>query len=216
MLNSLYYNYRSDQYNKERSYYEPGYEKIMELVGKNEAELKFRQDNLNTIITNNIQLADIKKVLDFGGGDGSYIPESLRKKHVTIVDVSNEELVDKSYKTIKKLDDNDIFDYVQICHVLEHVMDPYLLVNELLSHLKTGGYLYIEVPQDRSNEYLEGILHNSSFHPHFIQEHINLYSETAVAALGKALSIEQIYISKKIGHLGWMDMEIISALFKKN
>lgn len=215
MLNKLYYNYRSEHYNKERSYYEPGYAKIMNLVGKNDLEVKFRKDNLNEIVESNIEIADVYEVLDFGGGNGTYIPDGFKKKSVTILDISNEELIDKSFKIIERLDDNDIFDYVQICHVLEHVTDPHMLVSNVLKHLKIGGYLYIEVPQDRSKEYIDGILNNSAFYPHFIHEHINLYSETAIAALGKALNMEIIYLRKRTGQLGWTDLEIISALFKK-
>jgi SAM-dependent methyltransferase len=42
------------------------------------------------------------------------------------------------------------FDGVVLSHVIEHVVRPLRLVDESLRVLKTGGWLYVECPSDRS------------------------------------------------------------------
>ena len=48
-LSSLYHDYRTKSYNKERVFYEPWYNKIKNFVGKSSIEIENRQKNLDYI-----------------------------------------------------------------------------------------------------------------------------------------------------------------------
>lgn len=48
---------------------------------------------------------------------------------------------------------DDFFDYVACNHVIEHVLDPKLYMNEMFRILKSGGVLYLGTPNRKSNAY---------------------------------------------------------------
>jgi SAM-dependent methyltransferase len=216
LLNNLYVDYRSDSYNADRSFFEPSYKDIMNFVGKNDLEVKSRLLNVEDIISGHIDLLAVNDVLDYGGGDGRFIPDILAKKNVTILDPSNERCVNERFVRCAELVAGIKFDYIQVCHVLEHVSEPNAKTLEILELLNLGGYLYVEVPQDKTDEELKLFLVNSLEVSHTIHEHINLYSEKSIEALGRSLNLEVVYLRKKTLDVGWTKAEILSALFRKN
>jgi len=162
-----------------------------------------------------VDINNIKNLLDWGGGEGRFIPTCLLDKEITILDVSNEPLVNAKYLRIAKPPELTEFDYIQICHVLEHVSEPKIFLERIIQYSSYGGYVYVEVPQDRSNNDIEMFKKQPTKMKHFIHEHLNLYSEEAIVALGKALGLEVVCVNSKWIDLGWHNSKIVSGLFKK-
>jgi len=147
-LVGLYRDYRSDSYNIDRCAVEPSYQAIMHLVGKCQEEIDSRMNNLVNIIDSHVNCKGIQTVLDWGGGEGRFVPTSLRSKGVTVLDYSTVELADPKFLRLDKLDSDQKYHYIQICHLLEHVFEPRSLMIEVISHLNRGGCVYDESPQD--------------------------------------------------------------------
>ena len=91
----------------------------MNLVGKSEDEIRNRLDNVGSLIRKYTKLESIETVLDWGGGEGKFIPRELRNKKVFILDVSNEKLAELPFTRIEQPTVNQKFDFIQVCHVLE-------------------------------------------------------------------------------------------------
>ena len=117
----------------------------------NEGILKF-------IPFNNTQ--DTISVLDVGCGSGA-LSEAIKKKGYVVWGIEeNEDAAKKTaqrinkiihadltnYEFIKKEIDNNLFDYLIFSDVLEHLYDPFSIVQEYLKLLKMGGYILISVP----------------------------------------------------------------------
>ena len=84
--------------------------------------------------------ADNKKILNVGGGPKR---ESSQEITLNIRAFHNVDLVADAHEI--PFTDNS-FDAVFSLAVLEHVLDPYKVVAEMLRVLKPGGILYSEVP----------------------------------------------------------------------
>jgi hypothetical protein len=214
LLNGIYHDYRSDTYNSDRSMYEPEYEKIQHIVGKNEAEMKNRLENVEEILKKHINFSEIKNVLDWGGGEGRFIPQCFIGKEIVILDVSDEPLINKNYKRISEPINSIKYDYIQVCHVLEHISEPLQLLKNIVNHSSNYGYVYIELPQDRSDHDIKLFQKDPINMEHIIHEHLNLYSVNAIEALGKAVGLEVICVEKNLVNLGWHKVNIISGLFR--
>lgn len=125
------------------------------------------KDNLNSIFAKlriykakrylirncNEYLKSNMKVLDFGSGDG-YLSYTLKKinKDLT-VHATDYFLIDNDfYKNIIFFNIDDIFsnnrkyNLIILRHVLEHIEDPFKIVNLLLEKLEPGGCILVEVP----------------------------------------------------------------------
>ena len=213
MLNKIYHDYRSDSYNRDRCMCEPKYKKIQDLVGKDAAEVKQRLENVDEILKKHAKINKIQNVLDWGGGEGRFVPSCLSDKEVVILDVSNEPLLKTKYSRVSEPPESIRFDFIQVCHVLEHVSEPMEFLKNIMRHLSDGGLLYIEVPQDRPDDDIERFKRNGTKMRHLIHEHLNLYSENAVLALGKTLGLEVIHVQKTWINSGWHKGQIISGLF---
>lgn len=215
-LIGLYRDYRSDSYNRDRCSVEPTYEAIMHLVGKCQEEIDSRMAHLDGIIDSLLDCGSIQTVLDWGGGEGRFVPTSLRAKTVTVLDYSTEELSDSAFLRVDHLNSDQKFDYIQICHVLEHVSEPRTLMLEVVSHLNAKGYVYVELPQDRSSEDLQRFVSCPFDMYHGIHEHLNLYSQAALEKLGLSLGLKCVHLGSYQLDFGWINGSIISGLFVKD
>lgn len=212
MLCGLYRDYRHDTYNNDRCSYEPDYLKIQHLVGKNDLEIEGRLNNVDAFLKTHIDLSKINNVLDWGGGEGRFIPSDLIKKQIDILDVSNEPLINTRYRRVSE--PKEKYDYIQLCHVLEHVSEPLSLIRHISSFSGKRGIIYIEVPQDRSDGEIDEFKKGTEKLTHIIHEHINLYSKSSIRALGKTAGLKEISIKDSIINTGWCRAPIISGLFQ--
>lgn len=101
------------------------------------------------------QLKGTEKIIDIGCGHGSVSHELIRKGFevygLEINDEALENLKSKGFKIIKKditqpLEINDKFDLVLLLDVLEHLFDPFALLEEAKKITSEGGYIIISVP----------------------------------------------------------------------
>jgi len=215
MLHGLYADYRSDAYNRERISFEPLYNDIKDMVGKSEAEINNRLENVSKLLKRYVDVSSINTVLDWGGGEGKFIPKELVHKKVYVVDVSNEPLVDQSYIRIDQDTIIENADYLQICHVLEHVGSPRDFLIHALQHLNKNGYLYIEVPQDRPNEDIHDLVMAKTNALHWIHEHINVFTIDSIRCLADSVGLKTITVESHPIDVGWMEINVISGLFRK-
>lgn len=108
------------------------------------------------------------KILDIGCGNNSaaktklWFPKCIyhgldKVKDYNNLD-SNFELMEKFYEvdlTICQLDEipNEFFDVIMMTHVIEHLSNGDVVLVNLLSKLKEGGYFYIEYPSFKSTKF---------------------------------------------------------------
>lgn len=130
--------YKKDNYHN-KFYYKKNYEK------KNNVEEIFG-------ISKNV-----KKICDFGCGDGEFLnslPNSLEKFGVEFskelvqeLEFNNEDI--KFFDTIsffKNKNINSFFDIIYVRDVLEHLTNPYQIMENLIKYLSKDGLLIIEGP----------------------------------------------------------------------
>jgi hypothetical protein len=107
------------------------------------------------------------------------------------------------------------YSYIQLAHIPEHVANPLELVKKVCGWLQPRGSLYIEVPQDASDEKLRQLVSGTYRGALTIHEHINLYSARSVAKLLESAGLETVSVETAFVDLGWMQTTIIRALGRK-
>jgi SAM-dependent methyltransferase len=212
-LLNLYRDYRSDAYNAERALHEPAYRRIQGLVGNSQTALEGRLANVGNLLRAHLDLAAVHSVLDWGGGEGKFVPRELRDKKVVILDVSSEALAHPGYTRIDEPPSGIQFEFVQVCHVLEHVVSPRSFLEKVLPHVKPGGYLYLEVPQDRSEQDVQGLAAGRPELRHLIHEHLNLFTPRSLRALAGSLGLRELVIQATTIDMEWIQPTVVSGLF---
>jgi len=208
-LGRLYADYRSPSYNEERIRYEPTYAAIATEVGAGEQEIRNRVGGLTAWLAGKIEREDGFSMLDFGGSDGRFLPQIEGRKFV--FEISNIEPRDGIVKIVNETDLGR-YSYVQIAHVLEHAPEPLRLIQRVSRYVEPGGYLYIEVPQERSDAQLAQLQRTGNGCLLTIHEHINLYSRKAVDGLLRAAGLEPAAIEAVPMDLGWTSGTVLRVL----
>jgi len=159
-LDRLYAGYRDETYNRQRQECEPNYK----LDVYSTEYIQQRKDFITAVINQHVN--NLTSVLDYGGDDGTYIPDVPIK---FVYDISGVNPIPGVHQYHLRNFDN--FDLVMSCQVLEHVSN----IDELIDQLKsrTKKYLYIEVPA-----YCVPPPENI-----IIGEHINFFREQSLHAL---------------------------------
>ncbi|HOX50681.1 MAG TPA: methyltransferase domain-containing protein, partial [Fibrobacteria bacterium] len=171
-LQGLYRDYRSATYDEERCRYEPWYRELRERVGKASQEEEVRMGLVEERLARHADLGSIHRVIDWGGGEGRFVPPSLRSKEVWILDVSDEPLVDPAFHRVETPPPATTFQFAQVCHVLEHVCDTKAFLEQVVQVLDPGTLLYLEVPQDRTDEQIRALLEDRADFSHALHEHL--------------------------------------------
>lgn len=208
-VSKIYTGYRNEQYQKLRQKYESWYSKeINNLIGDDIRAIESRNKNLSEILKNNIDIGNIRNVLDFGGDRGQYIPNILNNAKKYVYDISCKGVLPeiKLIKTIEECENNMPcgYDFIICAHVLEHLSYPEETIKMIKSLMKNNGYLYIELPFDSPfyknpldnvqylfNKYfkLKDILKKyieMKTTKHFLMhEHINYYTQKGLDCLMK-------------------------------
>jgi len=210
-LLNLYRDYRSQSYNAERVRFEQSYRKIASLVGKSPAEHRARTQHVQAFLSDVPEMSTVREVLDFAGADGRFIPPGLLERcNCTVYDVSEEPPYRSGIRKAAELAELGAFDYIQVCHLLEHVRQPKELMESILPHLAQGGLVYLEVPMEGSQERVERLRAGTEEFP--IHEHINLYSKKTLAALVQALGLRAVKMGTAELDLGFCRVTILSAV----
>lgn len=147
----LYSGYRGAEYFKARRATEPWYTRaINDAIGSDSAMEDRRQ-----VLAGALAAAAAKagprpqgRCLDFGGDRGQMLKD-LPDADKLVHEVSGVEL-DPWARRLGSLDaEAGTFDLVLNCQVLEHVNDPLAALRETASMARPGGWLYVEVPDER-------------------------------------------------------------------
>jgi hypothetical protein len=212
-LGSLYLDYRSDSYNRERIRYEPAYGSIAEQIGTSTAETEARIETLTAWLRDKIVADNNFSMLDYGGADGKFLPRIPGNKFV--YEISDTQPAD-GITLIRNETDLNAYSYIQLAHILEHVSKPLEQVRKISHWLLPNGYIYIEVPRDcpdsKVNQLVEGSYRGSL--P--VHEHINLYTKKSVEKLLHSAGLEAIKVEAVFLDLGWTKTTNIRALGRKS
>jgi|SRR5579871_174497 len=189
-ISHLYEDYRSDSYNKERSFYEPDYAAVANSIGSHTEAGLGRIEALTSWLEGRISL-DEGSMLDFGGADGKFLPAFRGQKYV--YEISD---IQPAPGVVRIAAESSLqtYPYVQLAHVLEHVTEPLQLAQRVAALVQEGGYLLIEVPQDVSTEILQQLQLGDTHHTFTVHEHINYYSALALRKLLEAIDMEVVAI----------------------
>lgn len=151
---------------------------------KRESErLEDQAETLSDILHHDTQFPSGSKVLEAGCGVGAQtviLARNSPNAHITSVDISPESL-SAAENLIKKEDINNVqfkqadimdlpfeeesFDHIFVCFVLEHLLDPINALKELKKYLKKGGSITV----------IEGDHGSCYFHPE-TEESVNAWN----------------------------------------
>jgi SAM-dependent methyltransferase len=121
------------------------------------------------------------KILDYGAGDGFtslcaaryfqnskiYATDFHSNPPVATLGLPNLEYIPQ--EVFKKNHKSEKFDLIICKHVLEHVLDPKLLLVELTNLLSDGGILFVEVPSTNS---IWAKIFKQNYFPYYVPRHI--------------------------------------------
>lgn len=211
-IGRLYHDYRSPSYNEERIKYEPSYAAIAARVGQDDVEIHNRRAALVAFLERNLGSTQPDTILDYGGSDGRFIPEIPGRKYV--FEVSNIDPV-SGVTRINSETDLGTYSLVLLAHVIEHVPHPLDLVRKVGSYVKPGGFLYIETPEEISDEGRRRLRNGTHLFHVEIHEHINSYCVPAVNRLFEAAGFQVVAIESSSVDVGWAKAIHIRAIGQK-
>lgn len=175
----------------------------LRLETKDDDERRFRFTE--KMITN-------KRVLDFGCGDGGYL---LRAKAVAneVCGVELEASVREALQTegvncYERIAEAGQVDVVTMFHVLEHLPEPILLLDEIMEHVAPDGMLIVEVPN--ADDALLSLYQCEAFADFtYWKCHIYLYTMDTLRLLAKKAGLQvkfmcQVQRYPLENHLYWL------------
>lgn len=179
----LYRDYRSPGYNQERTHYEPEYAVIAPAIGQDHREVSVRRSALSPFLNEGMHTSHPLTILDYGGSDRRFILDISGSKFV--YEISNVDPL-PGVTRVKSEPELGTYSIILFAHVTEHVTHPLNLVRKLSAYVEPGGYLYIEPPQEISDQQRAELQHSAVRLDIGIHEHINYYCVPAVALLEAA------------------------------
>jgi hypothetical protein len=208
----LYVDYRSPSYHQQRIQYEPEYAAIAEAVGYDPVEVRTRTEALNAFLHKELRTPDPITILDYGGSDGRFIPDIPGSRFV--YEISNIDPL-PGVTRIQSESELGTYSLVLLAHVTEHVTHPLNLVRKLSTYVEPGGHLYIETPQEISDQQRDELRKGIARFDIAIHEHINSYCLPALTALLEAADFKIVAIESAPVDLGWIKGTHLRALGRK-
>jgi SAM-dependent methyltransferase len=148
-LKRYYFGYRSSEFQKMRQKHEPIYTEEFNSGFDSPKEIRLRKNLLREYLKLEINISDIKTVLDYGGDRGQFIIDELRnaKRYVYDISGATTEPGIEYLHSIEKCKEMR-YDLIMCCHVLEHVPDPLRILRQIVDLADTNTIIYIELPYD--------------------------------------------------------------------
>ncbi len=149
---------------------------------------------IGELLERNIDISNIKNVLDFGGGTGALIPEKLEHANKYVYDIDNTPTIENVTKISKDQIKDKQWDLILCSEVLEHVSYPMDIIKEILEILPEGGYLCLDVPYEGkgTNSYID-----DKSEPIDIHEHINKFRPYTLQKIFNSLKYVILEITTK-------------------
>ena len=198
----LYTGYRNREYQEQRQKYEPGYTAEYNEWLSDSSVIMQRKKGIYDYITNFIKdTSNWHTILDFGGDKGQLFPDEWEDKQRIVYEISKPDVCE-GIKLVSDYSELSSYlpDLIMCNQVMEHVSDIRGYFANLIKLLKEGGYLYIEVPNERWCVDLEYVR---------FCEHINFFSEKTFRELAKQFAVELVDV--RISNDGL----VLRSLFRK-
>ncbi|MCA1826004.1 MAG: methyltransferase domain-containing protein [Myxococcales bacterium] len=146
-MGKLYGRYRGDDYFATRHRWEPWYTRaVNDGIGHDPAEIALRRGYVLDFLRKHLPPKVFSgAVLDYGGDKGQFIPPELGAEKY-VYEVSDQPPAEGVARLTDKESLQRGFDLVMLCHVLEHMSEPYKFLRELNVR---AGWMYAEVPLER-------------------------------------------------------------------
>lgn len=182
-MGRLYSGYRGNEYVKQRKKYEPQYSLQLYVDLDNEEN---RKRKLAKFLQNWIDFSSIHMLLDYGGDEGQYIPQQFQEAEKYVYEISGNIVRDGVIllNDIKEVT-NRTFDFIMCCHVLEHISNPMEIIEIMTKSLNSGGYLYIEVPNENFFRAYSNVE---------INEHINFFFKETMEFIAVEMNLNIVDI----------------------
>ena len=129
----------------------------------------------------------VNSLLDYGGNNGEGIPNQFRNARQYVLETEVKNNAD-GIIFVTPTDTIEPLDLVICSHVFEHISDINYHMQKIKELLTPGGYLYLEVPNERNAQGMDGRI----FH-----EHINIFSMNNLEYLFNMYDLDVI---KKVEH----------------
>jgi 2-polyprenyl-3-methyl-5-hydroxy-6-metoxy-1,4-benzoquinol methylase len=191
-------------------------------------------NRLHSFITNLIKNSN-NYILDVGSGGGWTASKLKHKGNLFLTDVSYKNLhVIKTEKNVKAIAadamalpyKNEMFDYIIISEVLEHINEPNKVIANLITLLKNGGKIIITTPYNEKIKY-NLCIHcnqitpsNAHLHSFNIESMKNICSDFMFSSLefyklgNKALTVTRLsYILRFLPFFLWRIIDKTLNLF---
>ncbi len=95
----------------------------------------------------------IRDIFDIGGRDGFRLKDLAKAGYKCKIfdpidcDVCDS-MISKERLWSNQICKDEKADFIFLCNVLEHCIDPYSIIMDRYDHLRDGGFLYVELPSD--------------------------------------------------------------------
>jgi 2-polyprenyl-3-methyl-5-hydroxy-6-metoxy-1,4-benzoquinol methylase len=167
----------------------------------------------NRIFNAYTEMIKNKDILDFGCDTGGFLLRT-RKIARRIYGIELEKrlqlhFLNNNLKVYQSITDfNHNVDYIFLFHVLEHIKNPFEVLEALKQKLRTGGRIVIEVPN--SDDALLTLYKNKAFsHFTYWSPHLYLYNSTTLQILAKKAGLKTEAIQQEqryplSNHLYWL------------
>jgi 2-polyprenyl-3-methyl-5-hydroxy-6-metoxy-1,4-benzoquinol methylase len=137
------------------------------------------------------------KLLDFGCGTGEFLNEA-KKQGWKVAGVepnekargqANIKLKNKVRNSINDFKKNSTYDVISLFHVLEHIHELRKTSKKIITHLKSGGYLIIAVPNYES---WDGKKYGKYWAGWDVPRHLYHFNSQAMESFKSQFDLEQI------------------------
>ncbi len=182
-LENLYKDYRGEEYNALREFYEPGYTERNEGLNSGIEYVGEIEDFLRPHLSFPIS------ILDWGGDTGKNTPFRDCNESFDIYDISKKSVVAGARIVDKTEAQSKRYKLIVCSNVLEHVPYPSDLLADITNTMDIDSILYVEVPFENIFLTNDRDLHLLKRHWH---EHINFYSEKSLHSLFKNVGLEVV------------------------
>ena len=153
-----------------------------------------------------------KSVLDFGCGDGGYLIKARQVADkvagVELEKSMREALQEEHIICYERIDEAERYDVVTMYHVLEHLVEPISVLQDIKRHLKPQGKIIIEVPN--ADDALLSLYDNNEFANFtYWKCHVYLYTTETLRQLARQAGLEVEFIRQVqryplSNHLYWL------------